>query len=93
MPSQIRILVVEHEAEVCRECDEMLSARGWQVEAVLSGKDGLARAGAVAFDLVVLDLDLPDVMGLDLLGEIRQVAPAGRSLRLPEDLPWPRQSR
>jgi electron transport protein HydN len=75
MPNQIRILVVEHEMEICRDCGEMLSARGWEVETVTNGKDGLARARAESFDLVVLDLDLPDLTGLDLLRQVREAAP------------------
>jgi anaerobic carbon-monoxide dehydrogenase iron sulfur subunit len=76
MPSGNRILVVENEPQVCRECGEMLSAMGWEVETASSGTDGLAKAATESFDAVVLDLELPDLAGLGLLLEIRENAPA-----------------
>ncbi len=43
-----------------------------------NGKNGLAILGAAAIDLVLLDMRLPDMNGLDVLREIRQLDPAHR---------------
>ncbi|GEM_PF-739020 len=75
MSPEIKVLVVDDEPAVCRNCDDMLSAKGWVVETAFNGKDGLAKIRAKPFDLVVLDLDLPDAAGLDLLRHLRKNAP------------------
>jgi anaerobic carbon-monoxide dehydrogenase iron sulfur subunit len=76
MPNGMRILVVESELRAGRDGRELLSARGWEVETASSGKEGLAKAATGFFDVIVLDLALPDLADIDLLLEMRKNARA-----------------
>lgn len=61
-----KILVVEDEADIRELLHYNLTQAGYQVESVISGEDALKRVKHATFDLVVLDLMLPGVDGLDV---------------------------
>ncbi len=65
------ILVIEDEPQIARLVAMHLGDAGCRVEAALTGAEGLAHAAKGRFDLVVLDLMLPDMDGLDLCRELR----------------------
>jgi DNA-binding response OmpR family regulator len=75
-----RALVVEDDADIVELLVHYLSADGWSVEAVRDGREGLRRVREDAFQLVVLDLQLPGLDGLTLCSEIRR---DGRTRDLP----------
>jgi len=66
-----KILVVDDEATIRLSLVEALSAEGYSVEAAETGEEALARTHGTAFDLLVTDLKLPGVTGLELLQAIR----------------------
>jgi DNA-binding NtrC family response regulator len=66
------VLIVDDEAEIRESLRTLLEIEGFDVEAAGTGEEGLARIGDRAFDLVLLDLALPDRNGLDLLAELRE---------------------
>ncbi len=66
-----RILVVEDEPQLARLVEMHLADAGCRVSVTHRGGDGLAAAAREAFDLVVLDLMLPDMDGLDVCRELR----------------------
>lgn len=70
-----KILVVDDEPVITKSCRRILSDCGFEVETAGSGTDGLRRAGAKDFDLVITDLKMPDMNGLDLVRRIRQERP------------------
>lgn len=61
-----RILVVEDDAELLGLLSEQLGHAGYEVTAVATGGEGLYQAEERAFDLIVLDLNLPDVDGIEV---------------------------
>src|SRR5215472_9402469 len=65
------VLIIDDEAEIRESLRTLLEIEGYEVEAAGTGEGGLARIGDRAFDLVLLDLALPDRNGLDLLAELR----------------------
>ncbi len=65
------VLIIDDEAEIRESLRTLLELEGYEVEAAASGEEGLLRIGERAFDLVLLDLALPDRNGLDLLAELR----------------------
>jgi DNA-binding NtrC family response regulator len=66
------VLIIDDEAEIRESLRTLLEIEGYEVDAAASGEEGLARIGERAFDLILLDLALPDRNGLDLLAEVRE---------------------
>ena len=66
-----RILIVDDEAEIRESLETLLQLEGYTVVVAGSGREGLAKIGERAFDVVLLDLALPDKNGMDVLSEIR----------------------
>jgi two-component system response regulator MtrA len=66
-----RVLLVEDDASIREVTALGLEQAGFRVAAAADGRDGLARFRAGDFDLVVLDVMLPEVDGLAVLREIR----------------------
>ncbi|HTP89015.1 MAG TPA: response regulator transcription factor [Candidatus Acidoferrales bacterium] len=67
-----RILLVEDEPGLSLTLVDLLTNEGYQVEAAMDGSAGLDRAAHGGFDLVVLDLMLPRMNGLEVCRELRR---------------------
>jgi DNA-binding NtrC family response regulator len=74
-PAQGCVLIVDDEAEIRESLQTLLEFEGYEVEAAANGAQGLSKLGDRPFDLVLLDLALPDRNGLELLPEIRALDP------------------
>jgi two-component system KDP operon response regulator KdpE len=70
--SGARILVVDDEAALRRALSANLSGHGFAVTAVASGGEALAEVGRARPDLLLLDLGLPDLSGLEIVSRLRQ---------------------
>jgi len=66
-----QILVVDDEAMICKSCKEILEYEGYLVEMASSGEEGLKKVLKKEFDLVILDIKMPDISGLTLLKRMR----------------------
>jgi two-component system OmpR family response regulator len=67
----VRVLVVEDDRTVGQFVSRGLEEQGMQVELVGDGREGLERATAGEFDLIVLDLRLPSLPGVEVLRTLR----------------------
>lgn len=67
-----RILVIDDEKQIRRLLKVALSGHGYEVEEAALGQEGLDQAVAYRPDLIILDLGLPDMNGLDVLRELRE---------------------
>jgi DNA-binding NtrC family response regulator len=65
------VLIIDDEAAIRESLQTLLEFEGYHVESASSGDEGLSRLDDRAFDLVLLDLALPDRNGIDVLTEIR----------------------
>lgn len=70
-----RVLIVDDDVQLCRLLAERLGTEGFSIEAVHDGVRGLERALSLEHALVVLDLMLPGMGGLDVLRRIRAKSP------------------
>ncbi|MCA9851866.1 MAG: response regulator transcription factor, partial [Dehalococcoidia bacterium] len=68
---QARILLVEDDRDVREAVTIALRQLGWETEGVASGEDALTAFARASFDLVVLDLGLPGLPGIDVLRQLR----------------------
>ncbi|MGH3924509.1 MAG: response regulator transcription factor [Pseudonocardiaceae bacterium] len=67
-----RILIVEDEARITAFLEKGLAANGFTTSVAGDGRQGLAMARAGGFDLIVLDLGLPDRDGMEVLRDLRE---------------------
>ena len=68
----MRILVVEDDAVLSNGLKVGLTLNGWTIDAVSTCGDAWAALAATRFDVIVLDVMLPDGSGLDLLEDMRR---------------------
>lgn len=68
----IKILVVEDEAQIARFIELELKHEGYEVEIVGDGNSGLNRALTGEHDLMILDIMLPEVNGMEVCRRVRQ---------------------
>ncbi|HEL2277667.1 TPA: response regulator transcription factor [Streptococcus suis] len=69
-----RILVVEDDIVISQVVCEFLKEYGYQVESVFDGKVALERFQEEQFDLIVLDIMIPSMTGLEVLKEVRKTS-------------------
>src|SRR6201987_6286277 len=69
------ILVIDDEAEIREGLELLLKTEGYQVTMADTGASGLLRLGEQPFDLLLLDVSLPDRNGIELLKDIRRQTP------------------
>jgi DNA-binding NtrC family response regulator len=69
--SKGRILVVDDEADIRESLETLLDLEGYSVEIAVDAGDAQRKLDRSTYDLILLDLMLPDRSGMDLLGDIR----------------------
>jgi DNA-binding NtrC family response regulator len=70
-----RILVVDDELIVCESCQRILDEEGYEVEVALSGQEAFEKMKESVFDIVITDLKMPTIDGIDVLKYIRKEFP------------------
>ncbi|MCX5685087.1 MAG: response regulator [Planctomycetota bacterium] len=75
MVASARILVVDDEPVVTKSCRRILGDAGYRVDTATSVQEGLSRAVAGDFDLVMTDLRFPEMSGMDLVRALRNKRP------------------
>ncbi len=65
----LRLLIVEDEKQMCDTIARSLYAAGYEVDTCYDGAEALECILAENYDLIVLDLNLPGMDGMDLLKE------------------------
>ena len=68
----MRILQVEDDPFVAESTEKMLATKGHRCETTPYGEDAVARATTEAFDLILLDIMLPDIDGYEVLRRLGQ---------------------
>lgn len=82
MTTQLAILVIEDEAAICNGLCDVLAYHGHAPTGVASGEEGLQRALAGQYALVLLDVMLPGMSGFDVCRELRAKRPEQAILML-----------
>jgi DNA-binding NtrC family response regulator len=74
--SKGKILVIDDEDIVLISCQRALGAEGYEVKIVKSGVEGLKAIENEGFDVVLTDLKMPDVDGIEVLRIIKEIKPS-----------------
>lgn len=69
-----KILIIEDEVKIVRFIELELKYEGYEVEMAYNGRDGLELALTQSFDLILLDIMLPTLNGIEVLRRIRKVS-------------------
>jgi len=72
MNNQPHILVIDDEAQILRALRTILSSNQFKVTVASLGEEGLALAAAISPDLIILDLSLPDMDGVEVCERLRE---------------------
>jgi len=70
-----KILIIDDEASICNGCRLALSEHGYSIDTSLTGKDGLDSILKNPYDILLLDLKLPDMDGMEILKTVRREKP------------------
>ena len=69
------ILVIDDELGIREGCRRVLEPEGYAIDTAATGQEGVQKALAGSFDLVLVDVVLPDMRGIDLLGPVHEKDP------------------
>jgi len=72
MTSQTHVLVIDDEPQILRALKTILTAKGFRVSTASRGEEGLAMATALEPNLIILDLSLPDIDGIEVTRRLRE---------------------
>ena len=70
----MRLLIVEDEKQICDTVAKSLYDAGYEVDTCYDGEEAFECILAENYDLIVLDLNLPGMDGMEILKELRQIA-------------------
>jgi DNA-binding NtrC family response regulator len=75
MSAKGSILIVDDEQEIRESLEQILGTEGYRVDSAATGDEGLKKIDNGIFDLVLLDISLPDRHGLEVLRTLRRENP------------------
>jgi DNA-binding NtrC family response regulator len=75
MQSKASVLIIDDEQEIRESLEQLLGYAGYQVESAPTGSQGLKKVESRLYDLVLLDVSLPDSNGIDILKSIKRDSP------------------
>ena len=67
------ILVIDDEKNIRDGCQQILSTQGWNVVTTDNGSEGIEMVRNESFDIVLLDLKMPGISGVDIMNAIQQI--------------------
>lgn len=65
------VLVVDDDPVVLRSCEKILKGGGYEVRLTASPREGLSLMGAESFDVLVTDIKMPEMEGIELIRQVR----------------------
>ena len=72
----LKVLVIDDENVICNACRLVLTEKGHTVDRCLTGKNGLLAIEQGSYDLILLDMKLPDIDGMEILKNVKEKFPA-----------------
>jgi len=71
----LKVLVIDDENVICDACHLVLSENGHTVDSCMTGKTGLLAIERGTYDVILLDMKLPDIDGMRILKTVKEKTP------------------
>lgn len=71
-----KVLVVDDEETVCRSIRQALVREGYDIDVALSGEEALKMEDKKKYDVILVDLMMPGLNGMDLLKSLKAMSPS-----------------
>jgi signal transduction histidine kinase len=75
-----KILIIDDDTSTCTILQRIFEKKGYKVGIASNGKDGIEMAGEGDFDLVCIEKDLPDIDGIELIPQLKEIWPEMRAI-------------
>ena len=75
MPEKASILIVDDDEGMLETMSDILKEKGYQTETAKTGMKAIAKAKVYPFDIALLDIRLPDMLGTEVLRTLRKEQP------------------
>ena len=69
----LKVLMVDDEVVFCENMAKLLNTRGYQVKAVNEGEEAIRILKSEVYDVVVLDLKMPGMNGIDIMRKLKEL--------------------
>jgi CheY-like chemotaxis protein len=74
----VRVLIVEDDETFCAFLAEILQGKGIEVVCSTDGLDGYEKARSSQYDLIILDVRMPGLLGTEIAGALKQKIPSAK---------------
>ncbi len=71
----MKVLIVDDDEKICEGLEEMLAEEGYETTSVTSGEDAIKKLNKEDFNIVLTDLVMPGISGMDVLREAKRINP------------------
>ena len=78
----LKVLIVDDEVVFCENMAKLLNTRGYQVKTVNEGEEAISVLKKEVYDVVVLDLKMPGMNGIDVLKKIKELGVSSQVIML-----------
>lgn len=82
MKTTTKIMVVDDEKGICQNVEKILSKKNWEVTQAVSAKEALEKMAKESFSLVIADMVMPDMNGLELLKLVKKQWPLTKAVMM-----------
>ena len=78
----LKVLIIDDEVVFCENMAKLLNTRGYQVKTVNEGEEAISALKKEVYDVVVLDLKMPGMNGIDVLKKINELGVSSQVIML-----------
>ncbi|MCX5708281.1 MAG: response regulator [Candidatus Omnitrophica bacterium] len=79
-----KILVIDDEAMITKSLQKLLKKQSYEATIVSSGQEALEKVKSADFDLIVLDIRMPEMDGIETIRKIREFRSQSGKSQIPE---------
>lgn len=82
MDKHARILVVDDDINIRKTIEVILSSKGYDVDLAKDGEEAIRKSESATYNVVLIDIRLPDMSGVELLARMKDTVPKMRKIIL-----------